>query len=825
MNAQSQTNAWVLEVVRGAGAGKRYALGPGETSLGRGPGVTLDLSAHEGDGPRKIDARHSALERTARGTYAIRDLESSGGTFVNRQRILAGQARELSEGDVLQIGGVHLKLVRGAEAPVRNGPSPAKAPPPAPPMPSPVAPAPTATAGAFAFPVGGPSGVVCRSFDDLLAVSAQRWESLRDELISGRLAGFLISIGRADLVPDPNARGTPDERLDAWLGRLPSKTPARPELDIHPRTVTVRASGGGGTTVQRIRISNVGYRLLRGEPPQVDPNAASWLRVPAPWNRAGFVAIDAVEIPLELDLPETAQARDGSVTFASNGGSQTIRVEVRPHQAEPIDDAPLKAEPSGPSWWDQVAAWPDNRRMAAFAGGAVALRATIGAGDWIGIGSASQPPGLAGPALLLGALGLILGCRVALARGGPQDALPVGFAGAFAGVLLASVLVAACRAVEPGWGGLSGFLAGLAIWGALGAAAAAAIGHFKPFRTVLGLLLGAVIASAPAHAQDQPPLPMNPAEGKGAIVEVRQVDESKFPEITIDFEVKAPDGTPIIDAAQADFRVTENGQEMAIRKFISPLGETEVRPTTIVLVIDRSGSMAEEGRMDGLKRTVAHFVEEIPEGSSVAVVAFGAQVQIICPFTSNPAQVMEAVNKLTPRGSTRFYDAIAEAATLLSERSGRKAILALTDGLDTDSRDANLDSVITAARSGGFPIHALGLGSQDEIAREDLERLAKETRGTYSTVRQVDQLRKIYEEIAKGLKNSYSLIYQTDRAIPDGTLRPVQLFYRKSAKAASGELYIPGMVAPSPVWPPLYLGLLAALAGTAAYLGRRPRSA
>lgn len=826
MNAQSQTNDWILEVVRGAGAGKQYALGPGETTLGRGAGATLDLAPHEGDGPRKVETRHSAIERTARGTYAVRDLESSGGTFVNRQRILGGQARELIEGDVVQVGGVHLKLARRAVAaapvaPTRNGPAPVAPPAPPPPVIPPAAAA-APPRGEFAFQVGGAGGVVCRSFDDLLAVSAQRWESLREELVSGRLAGFLIGIGRPDLVPDPNARGTPDERLDAWLGRLPSKAPARPELDVHPRAVVVRSLGGGGTTVQRVRVSNVGYRLLRGEPPRVEAGASSWLRVSSPWDRSGFVAIDSVEIPLEVDLPEGAEARAGSVTFASNGGSQAVRVEVQPHRAGEAEEAAFRAEPSGPSWWESIAALPADRRTAVLVGGAIGLRALVGAGDWLGIGaSAARAPGLAGPAILLGALGLILGVRVARARGGSRDLIPVGFAGAFAGVLLASVLVAACRTVELAWGGVVGFIAGLAIWGGLGALAALAFGRLAPARAMLGLLLAAGMGMPAVQAQEGTEPAAEAPTAKEAVVEVRQVDEASFPEITVDFEVKARDGTPLLDAKSADFRVTESDQEMPILKFSPPRGAKEVRPTAIVLVLDRSGSMAEEGRMSGLKRSVARFVEEIPPGSEVAVVAFGAEVRVICPFTSRPDEVRSAVDELTPRGSTRFYDGIAEAASLLSGRQGRKAVLALTDGLDTDSRDANLDTVIESARRGGFPIHALGLGSQDEIAREDLERLAKETRGTYSTVRQVDQLRAIYEEIARGLKNSYSLVYRTDRTIPDGTLRPVKLFYSKSAQAAQGELYIPGMVAPSPVWPPLYLGLLAALGGAAAYLGRR----
>src|SRR5437764_1320086 len=77
-------------------------------------------------------------------------------------------------------------------------------------------------------------GAVCRSWDDFLTVSAQRWRAMRDELVTGRLAAFLVSSHHAQLAPSPDAPGTPDERLDAWLASIPTTRPSQPELDVHP---------------------------------------------------------------------------------------------------------------------------------------------------------------------------------------------------------------------------------------------------------------------------------------------------------------------------------------------------------------------------------------------------------------------------------------------------------------------------------------------------------------------------------------------------------------------------------------------------------------
>jgi VWFA-related protein len=323
---------------------------------------------------------------------------------------------------------------------------------------------------------------------------------------------------------------------------------------------------------------------------------------------------------------------------------------------------------------------------------------------------------------------------------------------------------------------------------------------------------------------DTPP-PTEPARPRArgdddVEVTIRAASEKDFPDIGLDFEAKRPDGSPVIDAQKGDFRVTEYGQEVPILQFESP---TEVKATTVVLVVDRSLSMREEDRIGALKAAVATFLKVMPAGSRVAVIAFGSEVKLLCPFTDDPRRVQAAVGELTPAGATRYYDAVAAAFELIGKERGRRAILALTDGEDTFSQSATLDSVILAGRREGVPVHTLGLGSEDEIESDALRRLAAETRGRYFPARQADQLRGIYEEIGKGLGATYHLVYRTDRKLPDGTLRPVAVYYRASTRGAQTAIYIPGMVVPAAGWSRLFLLLLAALVALAVLPGRVAR--
>ncbi len=318
------------------------------------------------------------------------------------------------------------------------------------------------------------------------------------------------------------------------------------------------------------------------------------------------------------------------------------------------------------------------------------------------------------------------------------------------------------------------------------------------------------------------PAPVTSGAGGDVSVVVTGASDATFPEIAVEFEVKRPDGSFLLDAKQADIRVTEEDRPMSILRFQAP-SATERMPTTVVLVVDRSLSMEEEDRIGSLKQAVATFMKGLPPGSRVAVVAFGSEVEKICPFTSDAQQVQDAVNALQPAGATRYFDAVAESLGMLEKESGRRAVLALTDGEDTFSQTSTLDSVIASARRLGVPVHTLGLGSEDEIESTALRRLASATRGQYYPARQAEQLRAIYEQLAERLRSSYTLMYRTDRKLPDGTLRPVRVSYRASKKVGLAKVFIPGMVVPAAGWSPLFLALVATLTVLAILPGQLAR--
>ena len=100
------------------------------------------------------------------------------------------------------------------------------------------------------------------------------------------------------------------------------------------------------------------------------------------------------------------------------------------------------------------------------------------------------------------------------------------------------------------------------------------------------------------------PGPEAAASSGDSTVVVTAASQQEFPRITVQFEVRQPDGSFLLDATRKDFRVTEDGKDVQVLDFQAPR-TTQAIPTTIVLVVDHSGSMEQENRIRSLKQAVA----------------------------------------------------------------------------------------------------------------------------------------------------------------------------------------------------------------------------
>ena len=141
-------------------------------------------------------------------------------------------------------------------------------------------------------------------------------------------------------------------------------------------------------------------------------------------------------------------------------------------------------------------------------------------------------------------------------------------------------------------------------------------------------------------------------------------------------------GRLVRDLARDDFEVLENGRPRPIVDFRAT-GHT---PISLALLFDTSGSMG-EANLDRGKAVVEALLNRMETAwDEMALFTFDKSLRGETPFTNDADVIRTALGKTVAWGQTSLYDAIAEAAKRLGDRrTQRRAVVVITDGVDTSS--------------------------------------------------------------------------------------------------------------------------------------------
>jgi Ca-activated chloride channel family protein len=173
-------------------------------------------------------------------------------------------------------------------------------------------------------------------------------------------------------------------------------------------------------------------------------------------------------------------------------------------------------------------------------------------------------------------------------------------------------------------------------------------------------------------------------QGNGRAQEPAPLFKSSVAVVPISAVVRDSRGRTITSLRASDFEVLDNGEPRPILAFQSD----ETAPLTLAVLVDTSGSMRLESKLAAAREVVGALAVSLRDGlDAVGLFTFDERLHEVQPFTDHPAMLGAALNEAAaPFGATSLYDAIAETARRLeTHSSGRRAILVLTDGVDTSS--------------------------------------------------------------------------------------------------------------------------------------------
>jgi len=162
-----------------------------------------------------------------------------------------------------------------------------------------------------------------------------------------------------------------------------------------------------------------------------------------------------------------------------------------------------------------------------------------------------------------------------------------------------------------------------------------------------------------------------------------QVFKASADVVTIQASVRDRRGRVLSGLTPEDFEIRDNGE---IRRIVSLRADRD-SPLSLAVLVDMSGSMRSDAKIALARQAYDSILTQLRQGQDeAAVFIFDSKLHQRTPFTSDLTTLKTALEDFDPFGTTSLYDATATAARKLASRTGtHKAILLLTDGLDTSS--------------------------------------------------------------------------------------------------------------------------------------------
>jgi Ca-activated chloride channel homolog len=226
----------------------------------------------------------------------------------------------------------------------------------------------------------------------------------------------------------------------------------------------------------------------------------------------------------------------------------------------------------------------------------------------------------------------------------------------------------------------------------------------------------------------------------------------------------------------SDFKVYEDGVEVKPNMIAS--FSLQESPYAAVVLLDSSGSM--EARFSLARSAAIRFLDGLRPEDVAAVYRFDSKVERVQEF-SGGRDLAPTAYAIRAKGMTTLNDAIVEASKTLADRTEvRKAIVVLSDGMDTFSK-ASSDKAVETALAVGASIYAVDMsslevgGTSGRQSALSLKGFAEKTGGRFITTPGGPQLRDAFTGIADELGHQYTISYRPANTKRDGKWRALEV--------------------------------------------------
>ena len=267
--------------------------------------------------------------------------------------------------------------------------------------------------------------------------------------------------------------------------------------------------------------------------------------------------------------------------------------------------------------------------------------------------------------------------------------------------------------------------------------------------------------------------------------------------VQLPITVNDKNGLMVAGLTQENFQVLEDKVPQEISLF-----KHEDIPLSMGLILDNSGSM--RPKRERVHTASLTFVKESNPDDETFVIAFDENAYLQQDFTGSLGDLVDALDELDPRNGTALHDAIYLGMDHVKKgRLDKRAILVISDGEDKDSVMSYEKLLKYVRESKNVAVYSIGLLDEDEgsgglfgvgrspqkKAKAALTEISAITGGRAYFPKSIDELESICRQIARDLRNQYTIGYYPKNKNRDGTRRLVTVNVLNPPKNA-GKLTI-----------------------------------
>jgi len=264
--------------------------------------------------------------------------------------------------------------------------------------------------------------------------------------------------------------------------------------------------------------------------------------------------------------------------------------------------------------------------------------------------------------------------------------------------------------------------------------------------------------------------------------------------VTIGVRVSDRKGREVSGLKQEEFSVFEDGKQRPITVFAS-----EQQPVSVLMLLDRSYSMGQGGKLDQAKSALRHLLENGHPDNEYALMAFDDEPAPLLDFSSDRPKIEATLGKIAShRTGSSLYDSMAVALDRFDRaRYPRHVLAVITDGADQHSR-LRLDDVFSAVQGSRSQVYLIGFfdpkedavfrdsgktvtlvsGKEIDNPRYVFKRLAEESGAERYFPASGEKLATVVRTIALDLRTQYTLGYYTSPSDPGKQYRRIEVKVR-----------------------------------------------